>query len=56
METDLVIDASLLSEDAEPTSIFILSNRSMVPDTAEHETLLTRLRQMAAGQGYVVNS
>lgn len=50
METDLVIDACLLSEDAEQTSIFILSNCPAVLDVANHEILLTRLRQVAGGQ------
>lgn len=54
METDLVIDACLLSEDAEQTSIFILSNCSAVLDAANHEILLTRLRQVAGGQRYAV--
>lgn len=54
MERDLVIDACLLSEDAEQTSIFILSNCSAVLDAANHEILLTRLRQVAGGQRYAV--
>lgn len=54
METDLVIDVYLLSEDAEQTSIFILSNRSTAPDTAKHEILLMCLRQVAGSQRYAV--
>lgn len=54
METDLVIDASLLSEDAEQTFIFILSNRCTAPNTAKCEMFLTCLRQVAGGQRYAV--
>ena len=54
METDLVIDASLLSEDAEQTFIFILPNLSTAPDVAKCEILLTCLRQVAGGQRYAV--
>jgi len=41
METDFVIDVSLLSDDAEQAFILIPSNRSTAPDAAKREILLT---------------